>query len=47
MKKIITNAIVVTLNKNNEIIKDGQVEIEDNRINYGLYTQPNTQLYLE
>ena len=34
MKKIITNAIVVTLNKENEIIKDGQVEIDDNVITY-------------
>ena len=34
MKKIITNAIVVTLNKENEIIKDGQVEIDDNLITY-------------
>ncbi|MBE5736543.1 MAG: amidohydrolase [Clostridiales bacterium] len=34
MRKIITNAIVVTLNKNNEIIRGGQVEIDDNRIVY-------------
>lgn len=34
MKKIITNAIIVTLNKENEIIRDGQVEIEDNIITY-------------
>jgi 5-methylthioadenosine/S-adenosylhomocysteine deaminase len=33
MKKVITNAIIVTLNKDNEIIK-GQVEIEDNIITY-------------
>ena len=34
MKKIFKNAIVVTMNKENEIIKNGQVEIEDNRIVY-------------
>ena len=34
MKKIFKNAIVVTMNKDNEIIRNGQVEIEDNRITY-------------
>jgi len=34
MKKIIKNAIIVTLNKDNEIIKNGQVEIDDNLITY-------------
>ena len=34
MKKIIKNAIVVTMNKNNDIIRNGQVEIEDNKITY-------------
>ena len=34
MKTIIKNAIVVTLNKDNEVIRNGQVEIEDNKIVY-------------
>lgn len=34
MKKVIKNAIIVTINKDNEIIKNGQVEIEDNLITY-------------
>ena len=34
MKKIITNAIIVTINKENEIIRNGQIEIEDNLITY-------------
>ena len=34
MKTIITNAIVITLNGDNEIIKNGQVEIEENIITY-------------
>jgi len=34
MKKIIKNAIVVTLNKENQIIRNGQVEIDDNLISY-------------
>ena len=34
MKKIIKNAIVVTLDKDDTIIKNGQVEIEDNIITY-------------
>ena len=34
MKKIIKNAIIVTINKENEIIRDGQIEIEDNLIVY-------------
>jgi len=34
MKTIINNAIVVTLNQRNEIIRSGQVEIEDNKIIY-------------
>ena len=34
MKKIFKNAIVVTMNKNNEIIRNGQVEVEDNKIQY-------------
>ena len=34
MKKIITNAKIVTLNSENEIIRDGQIEIEDNIITY-------------
>lgn len=34
MKKIIKNAIVVTLDKDDRIIKNGQVEIEDNIITY-------------
>lgn len=34
MKKIITNAILVTLNKDNEIIRNGQIEIEDDKITY-------------
>ena len=34
MKKIITNAKIVTMNSKNEIIRDGQLEIEDNIITY-------------
>lgn len=34
MKKIITNAIIVTMDQDNQIIKNGQVEIEDNIITY-------------
>lgn len=34
MKKIIKNAIVVTMNRENEIIRNGQIEIEDNLITY-------------
>ena len=34
MKKVIKNAIIVTMNKDNEIIKNGQVEIVGNRIVY-------------
>lgn len=34
MKKIITNAKIVTMNSKNEIIRDGQLEIEDNSITY-------------
>ena len=34
MKKIIKNAIVVTMNRDNEIIRNGQIEIEDNLITY-------------
>lgn len=34
MKTIIKNAIIVTMNRNNEIIENGQVEIDDNRITY-------------
>jgi len=34
MKKVITNAIIVTINKQNEIIRDGQIEIDDNIITY-------------
>lgn len=34
MKITITNAILVTLNKDNEIIKNGQIEILDNKIVY-------------
>ena len=34
MKKIITNAKIVTMNSQNEIIKDGQIEIDDNIITY-------------
>lgn len=34
MKTIITNAIVVTLNQKNEILRNGQVEIDDNKIIY-------------
>jgi len=34
MKKIIKNAIVITMNKDNDIIRNGQVEIEDNLITY-------------
>lgn len=34
MKTIINNAIIVTLNQKNEIIRNGQVEIEDNKIVY-------------
>ncbi len=34
MKKIIKNAIIVTMNKDNEIIRNGQVEIEDSKITY-------------
>lgn len=34
MKKIITNAILVTMNKDDEIIRNGQIEIEDNIITY-------------
>lgn len=34
MKKTITNAILVTLNKDNEIIRNGQIEIEDDKIVY-------------
>jgi len=34
MKKIIKNAIVVTMNRDNDIIRNGQVEIEDNIITY-------------
>lgn len=34
MKKIIKNAIVVTLDKDDTIIRNGQVEIEDNIITY-------------
>lgn len=34
MKTIIKNAIVVTLNKDNEVFRNGQIEIEDNLITY-------------
>ena len=34
MKTMINNAIIVTLNQENEIIRNGQIEIEDNRIIY-------------
>ena len=34
MKKIFKNAIVVTMNKQNDILRNGQVEIEDNKIVY-------------
>ncbi|MBE5738236.1 MAG: amidohydrolase [Clostridiales bacterium] len=34
MKKILKNAIIVTMNKDNEIIKNGQIEIENNLITY-------------
>lgn len=34
MKKIIKNAIIVTMNKDNEIIGNGQIEIDDNKITY-------------
>ena len=34
MKKIIKNAIIVTLDKSNTIIKNGQLEIQDNIITY-------------
>lgn len=34
MKKIIKNAIIVTMNKENEIIRNGQIEIDDNVISY-------------
>ncbi len=34
MKKIITNAKIITMNKANEIIGNGQIEIEDNIITY-------------
>lgn len=34
MKKIIRNAIIVTMNKNNEIIRNGQIEIDKNIITY-------------
>ncbi len=34
MKTIIKNAIIVTLNADNKIIRNGQVEIEDNKIIY-------------
>lgn len=34
MKKVIKNAILVTLNNNNEIIRNGQIEIEGNKITY-------------
>lgn len=34
MKTIIKNAIIVTMNKSNEIIRNGQVEIDGNRISY-------------
>lgn len=34
MKKVIKNAIIVTMNKDNEIIRNGQVEIEDSGITY-------------
>ena len=32
MKRIITNAKIVTMNAQNEIIRDGQIEIDDNII---------------
>lgn len=34
MKTIIKNAIIVTLNRGNEVIRNGQVEIDGNRITY-------------
>ncbi len=34
MKTIIKNAIIVTMNRSNEIIRNGQVEIDGNRISY-------------
>lgn len=34
MKKIIKNVIIVTMNKDNEIIRNGQIEIDDNLITY-------------
>jgi len=34
MKKVIKNAIIVTLNTENEIIKNGQIEVDDNIISY-------------
>lgn len=34
MKKVIKNALIVTLNNNNDIIKNGQIEIDDNIITY-------------
>lgn len=34
MKKIIKNAIVVTLDEDNKIFKKGQIEIDDNKITY-------------
>lgn len=34
MKKVIKNAIIVTINKDNEVIRNGQIEIEDNKISY-------------
>ncbi|MBE5757520.1 MAG: amidohydrolase [Clostridiales bacterium] len=34
MKKIIKNAIIVTMNADNEIIRNGQIEIDDHTITY-------------
>lgn len=34
MKKIIKNVIIVTMNKDNDVIRNGQIEIEDNLITY-------------
>ena len=34
MKRIFKNAVVVTMNQENEVITNGQVELDDNIITY-------------
>ena len=41
MKKIFKNAIVVTMNKQNDILRNGQVEIEDNGKGIGAKELPH------